>query len=167
MDGEQVSGTTEACPKPCGCAAADDGQPSFYVTTVRRRRQRRLPPEIRNPDDVFELLAPLVRGADREHFHVVYLSARYRCLGVELISLGTVDMSIAHAREIFKGAIKNSASWIILTHNHPDGDPEPSLGDRRMTKRFRRIGKFLGFPIIDHIVLGRSSFVSMAERGLL
>ena len=90
-------------------------------------------------------------------FDAAFLS-KNNIIGEQLISKGILDASIIHPREVFKPAIKNSASKIILVHNHPSGDPTPSREDEEMTKDFKKTGKMLGISLVDHIIIGKEKY---------
>jgi DNA repair protein RadC len=104
---------------------------------------------------------------DREHFRAVLLNTKNRILGVRTISIGSLNASIVHAREVFKAAVAESAQAIVLVHNHPSGLPEPSTEDIVVTERLAEAGRILGIEVLDHIVLGSQGFVSLKEMGHL
>ena len=99
----------------------------------------------------------------REEFHTLLLDTKNRVLGLRLISIGSLQASIVHPREVFRPAIRCSAASIIVAHNHPSGDPNPSGEDREITKRLEDCGKLLGIPLLDHLILGRDRFYSFQE----
>ena len=119
---------------------------------------------IRSPGDVSELVMDRLRYLEKEHFHVVLLDARNRVLGTELVSMGSLNASIVHPREVFKGAVRRAAAGVILVHNHPSGDPTPSAEDQDVTRRLVEVGNLLGIDVLDHIIVGDGRFVSMRER---
>ncbi|MGB9839303.1 RadC family protein [Thermovenabulum sp.] len=121
---------------------------------------------INSPKDVENLLKEEMRALEKEHFRVILLDTKNKVISVEEISIGTLDSSIVHPREVFKPAIKRSSSSIILVHNHPSGDPYPSKEDIVITKRLCEAGKLLGIYVVDHIIIGNSSF-SFKANGLL
>ena len=104
---------------------------------------------------------------DREQLRVYYLNARNGIIGWEMISQGSLTASIAHPREIFKGAILATCAGIVLVHNHPSGDPAPSDEDIRLTKRVVEGGKILGINVLDHIVIAESGSYSFNASGLI
>jgi len=108
-----------------------------------------------------------LESADREHFLVVHLSTKNTVNGVETVSVGTLNKTLIHPREIFKGAILNNAARVVLVHNHPSGDPEPSLEDINLTRKLVDAGNILSIPVVDHIMVGHGRFVSFKERGIL
>lgn len=118
-------------------------------------------------DDVFNLLVASLKDLDREHFIALLLDNRHRLLEIETISIGSLDASIVHPRELFKSCVRRSAAGVVVVHNHPSGDPRPSLEDKLVTKRLIEGGKLLGIKILDHVIIGGNSFYSMKEHGLL
>ena len=138
----------------------------MYVAELKRRRYRgKRPPEVTNPRQAFAVLKPRVQDWSREHFLVVLLDARNGVVGIETVSVGSLSASIVHPREVFKPAVVASAAGIIVGHNHPSGDPEPSPEDLAVTKRLVNAGELLGIQIHDHIVFSERGFVSLKERG--
>jgi len=130
-------------------------------------RERR--PRIRGPEDVVNLMAPRLRGLLHEEFHVIILNTRHRVLRVQIVSRGILDASLVHPREVFAPALEDRASAIILVHNHPSGDPDPSPEDRRVTEQLARAGEILGIRVLDHLVIGDPGWASVPnpESGLL
>ena len=143
-----------------------ENQVTYTVSTVTRRRQRKPAPSLRAPGDVYQLMRPRLKGADREHFYALLLNTKNVVLAVELISVGSLNASIVHPREILKPAIAISAGSIILVHNHPTGDPGPSREDIEFTRRFAQCGELIGIELLDHVIIGDNGhFVSLKERG--
>ena len=142
-----------------------DKVPYIRELTTRRYRGRK-PVLVRGPDDVIALLGKL-KHEHREQFAVVLLNARYEVLGIETVSIGSLNASIVHPREVFLPAIKASAGAVILVHNHPSGDPEPSEEDETITQRLVAVGETLGVPVTDHVIIARRGCVSLRERKLL
>lgn len=105
-----------------------------------------------SPKDVWEAMTD-IRGSKKEHFVVFYLNSRDQEIKREIISIGTVSASLVHPREVFEGAIKNNASSIIVAHNHPSGDAEPSQDDIDVTKRLVHAGKILDIRIRSHVIV--------------
>lgn len=139
----------------------------YSVSAIRHRRRRNPPPSVRSPEEVLRLVQPLVRDADREHFYCVHLTARNTVLEVTLVSVGTVNASLVHPREVFKRAIALSAASIIVAHNHPSGDPAPSADDLDITSRLARAGEVLGIEVLDHVILAEGSYTSFRQERLL
>lgn len=146
-------------------ADVTEARPTYVIASVVRRRQRKLPPSVKAPKDVYRLMHPRLKDADREHFYALYLSTKNTILSIELISIGSLNASIVHPREILKPAIKVSAASIIMVHNHPTGDPTPSREDIEFTRRFAKCGELIGIELLDHIVIGNGRFQSLKEAG--
>jgi len=122
---------------------------------------------IKNAEDVFNLLLPTMRYLDKEYFRAVFLDTKNQVLQIKDISIGSLNASIVHPRELFKAAIKVSSAAIILAHNHPSGDPNPSPEDIEITKRIWEGGQILGIKILDHIIIGDNKYVSLKERKII
>ena len=110
-------------------------------------------------------LRPCFDGLDREQFLVCCLDAKNVSIGVNIVSIGTLSLSIVHPREVFKPAILLNAAAIIAAHNHPSGDPGPSVEDRTLTTRLREAGDLLGIKLLDHLILGDDRHYSFADQG--
>ena len=122
--------------------------------------------KISSAEDVFKLFGQRLKAKKKEHFWVLLLDARNRLIRSVEISVGSLDASIVHPREVFKEAIGESASRLILVHNHPSGDPKPSEADIEITGRLAAAGKILGLEILDHIIIGNKNASSLKEEGL-
>ncbi|CAN5597409.1 DNA repair protein RadC [soil metagenome] len=120
--------------------------------------------EIDGPEDIFRLLGPYVRNEKQEHFFAVYLDAKNKVLRHTTVHIGTLTMSVVGAREVFRHAVREGASALIVAHNHPSGDPEPSPEDIHVTKHLAEAGKLLDIPLLDHVILGDRRWVSLSER---
>jgi DNA repair protein RadC len=139
-----------------------------YVCELTRRRYRgKTPKLIRGPEDVVKLLGPKLRAAKREHFLVLLLNARHEVMLQDTVSIGSLNASIVHPREVFKPAVIESAASVVLVHNHPSGDPEPSEEDLAITKRLVKAGEILGIGILDHVIVASRGVVSFKARQLL
>ena len=115
-----------------------------------------------------DILAPVFVGLDREQCVVMVLDAKHKVIGINVVSVGSLNVSIVHPREVFKPAILLNAAAVILAHNHPSGDPTPSEEDHALTNRLQEAGKCLGIPLLDHLVLGdHGTFMSFADQGLM
>jgi DNA repair protein RadC len=121
---------------------------------------------IRCPQDVFDLLKDM-QLLDREHFKCINLSTKNCILEIDTVSIGSLNSSPVHPRELFKMPIKRSAAAIIIAHNHPSGDPSPSKEDLEVTKRLVDAGKLLGIELFDHIIIGNHKYVSLKEKGVI
>jgi DNA repair protein RadC len=111
--------------------------------------------------------SPFVKYADRETFLSVLLSARNEVIGLNVISMGSLTASVVHPREVFKAALIMGASAIVVAHNHPSGDPEPSREDREVTRALHEAGELLDVPLHDHVICCESGFYSFRDQGLL
>ena len=109
----------------------------------------------------------LAQEAKREEFHVVLLDEKHSVIKTEQVTVGILNKSLAHPREVFKPAIRESASALILVHNHPSGDPTPSQDDKTITKELKKAAEILGLRILDHIILGKEKVLSMAEEKIM
>lgn len=117
------------------------------------------------PDALAEF--EFIRNEEQEHFVVLCLDARHGLLHKEVIAKGTVSHVDCHPRDAFRAAIRVNAKSIILGHNHPSGDHDPSQADKEMTWRFVEAGKLLGIPVLDHFVVSFTGFTSLAQEGLM
>jgi DNA repair protein RadC len=120
---------------------------------------------IESPEAAAELLLPTVVGADRERCVAALLDTKHRLLEVVTVSVGSIDHTFMSPREVFRDALLANAAAIVVAHNHPSGDPEPSADDERVTTRLVRAGEVVGVEVLDHLVLGGHGWVSLARRG--
>jgi DNA repair protein RadC len=120
---------------------------------------------VQRPEDIHPLLHREFQGLDRERFLTLYLDTRHRVRGIETVSIGTLNASLVHPREVFKNAIGMSAAAVIVAHNHPSGCPRPSSDDLDLTARLDRCGEILGIPLLDHLVAGDAEIISIRECG--
>ncbi len=116
---------------------------------------------------IYDLIRPYLEDKEKEHFIIITLDARYHLIGMDNISIGTVNQSLVHPREVFKAAINRRASYIILAHNHPSGDSNPSKEDLVVTERLMSISQVLGIPIIDHVIIGDANYMSLKDEEYL
>ncbi len=128
--------------------------------------------KIDTPELVYEMLAPEMRGLHKESLRVLLLDTRYRLLRVEQISLGSLNESIAHPRDVFRPAIISAAHAVVVVHNHPSGDPSPSQADHALTRRLAAAAELLQLKLLDHIIIGapaegRLPYYSFKETGVL
>jgi DNA repair protein RadC len=123
-------------------------------------------PVVRGAEDVAALVAPRLAHREQEHFCVVLLNTRHEVIGVVETSRGGLNAASVEAREVFREAIRRAAHAVVLVHNHPSGNPEPSPDDARLTAVLRQAGALLGVAVLDHVVVGDGRFVSLRERGL-
>ena len=123
-------------------------------------------PAIRGPEDVLAQVRDLSR-ARREHFVVLLLNARHEMQSRETVSIGSLNASIVHPREVFLPAILHSAASVVLVHNHPSGDPEPSEEDLSITRRLVQVGDLVGIGVLDHVIVAARGVVSLRSLGHL
>jgi len=122
---------------------------------------------IRSPSDVFENYQSLFKDHVRERFIVFWLNSANKVVGFEVVSEGILNSSLTHPREVYRGAIVSTAAAIIIAHNHPSDNVEPSSEDISITKQIVEAGKIIGIPVHDHIIFAGNTFTSLAERGIL
>jgi DNA repair protein RadC len=122
---------------------------------------------IRSPQDVSTYLMEDLRYLQKEHFVCLFLNTKNHVIGQETLSMGSLNASIVHPREVFRAAIKRSSASIICVHNHPSGDPTPSPEDIQMTARLVEAGRIIGIEVLDHIILGDQNFISLKEKGFM
>ena len=118
------------------------------------------------PEDVWKELRD-IRDHKKEHFVVFFLDSRNQEIRREVISVGSLNANLVHPREVFEPAVKNLAAQVILAHNHPSGDPEPSEDDLGLNKRLVEAGRILGIEVIDHIIIAKEGYLSFKEKGLI
>jgi len=122
--------------------------------------------KITSPQDVAEIFIPILRDDNKEKFIVVCLNSANKIIKNETISIGNLNSSVVHPREVFKVAIDNSSASIILIHNHPSGNPEPSNEDIRITKKIVETGKIMEIPVFDHLIIAGETYTSFVEKRL-
>lgn len=123
--------------------------------------------KITSPLDVVDFFMADMSRLKKEHFKITMLDTKNNIIGIEEVSIGNLNSSIVHPREVFKQAIKRSSSAIILVHNHPSGDPSPSREDINITKRLVECGDLLGIRVLDHIIIGDKRHISLKEMDIL
>jgi len=121
--------------------------------------------ELNDPEKVYRLIKSKLRDYHKEHFYIIALNSRN--YSIAEVSVGSLNASVVHPREVFAEAIKNKAASVILAHNHPSGDPEPSEDDLLLTKKLVESGKILGIEVFDHIIVARDSFFSFKNEGII
>ena len=132
----------------------------------RRLLQNKQSALLLSPKDVWDQLKD-IRDNKKEHFVIFFLDTRNQEIKREIISIGSLNASLVHPREVFEPAVRYSAAQIIVAHNHPSGDPEPSEEDLETTKRLVEAGKIMGIEVLDHIIVAGDKFLSFKEKGLL
>jgi len=122
---------------------------------------------IKNPQGAVKAIQSRIKDKAKEHFKLVLLNTRNKIIGITNVSVGTLNTNLVHPREVFKDAIIHSAASVVLVHNHPSGDPEPSEDDLEITKRLVQSGKILGIEVMDHIIVTKNKFFSFKEKRLI
>lgn len=123
--------------------------------------------KITTPADVAEIFIPLFSHEDKENFVLICLNSANKIIKYEIISVGNLNSSVVHPREIFKSAIENNSASVILLHNHPSGNTEPSNEDISITKKLIEAGKLLDIPVFDHIIIAGAGYSSFVEKRLI
>lgn len=141
-------------------AALKLGEKSLIVSADHKEK-------LESAEKIFELLRFKVGNKKKEHFYLLSIDTRNCLISLDQVSVGSLNSSIAHPREIFKTAIKNSAAAIILVHNHPSGNTLPSSADRKITNKLKRAGELLNIPLIDHLIICENSYCSFKQRRFL
>lgn len=149
-----------------GLGTVKAGEILACIELGKRLLKEKVPLKVLTPQDIFESMKD-IRNLKKEHFIALYLDTRNQEITREIISIGTLNASLVHPREIFEPAIRHLASSIILIHNHPSGDPEPSKEDITLTNKLREAGKILGIEIMDHIVIVKDQYLSFKDQGLI
>lgn len=133
------------------------------ITSSQQMRQGK----IHSTVEMGQVLLQEMKDLEQEHLRAVYLTTKNQIIKQETIFIGSLNQSIAHPREIFKGAVKCSAAKIILAHNHPSGHTEPSKNDQLFTHRMIECGEIMGIELLDHFIIGRTSYLSLKESGVV
>ena len=155
-----ASGSVDTLPNPFDIDAPESlGQRRYYQPKTPDRIA------VTEPEIAADVLMPHFDGLDREACIALYLDTKHRVQEVELVSLGSIDKTFMSPREIFRGALLLNTPALVIAHNHPSGDPEPSEDDVRVTRRIVRAGEIIGVDVLDHLVIGGQSWVSLARRG--
>lgn len=123
--------------------------------------------KVTSPIDIINLLMEDMRYLKKEHFKVAILDTKNQIITIENISVGNLNSSIVHPREVFNAAIRRSANSIILIHNHPSGDPTPSREDINITNRIIDAGNIIGIKVLDHLIIGDNKYISFKERNII
>ncbi|MBI4980970.1 DNA repair protein RadC [Candidatus Woesearchaeota archaeon] len=152
---QQIKGIGNA--KACEILAAFELVKRAKVCGAEKR-------SIKSAQDVFNYFLPRMRELTQEQFRTLLLDLKNKIIKEELISLGTLNGSLIHPREVFKSAIRESANSIIIVHNHPSGDPAPSREDEEITSKLIEAGDVLGIKVLDHVIIGRDKYWSWKEQ---
>ena len=122
---------------------------------------------LRHPSDAAGFVRGELRGKTQEHFVLIGMDSRQRVMLFRTVGVGSLAQVDVHPRELFRPCIRNGVHAVILAHNHPSGDPEPSEADVELTRRMAEVGKLVGIPVLDHLVVTDDDFCSLAALGLL
>lgn len=122
---------------------------------------------IRSPEDVHSLMAEQLRYLKKEYFVCLFLNTKNQVMNQETLSIGSLNASIVHPREVFRAAISRGSASIICVHNHPSGDPTPSPEDIQITRRLLEAGELIGIEVLDHIIIGDERCISLKQEGLM
>ena len=142
-----------------GCAACDRTIVGDHDPLER--------PALVSPETAAAVLAPRFVGADRERCVAALVDTKHRLLSVVMVSVGSIDHTFMAPREVFRDALLGNAAAVVLAHNHPSGDPEPSRDDQLVTERLVRAGQMIGIEVLDHLVVAGERWVSLARRGVI
>lgn len=124
-------------------------------------------PQIHSGRDVATVVAPLLAGSLVERFGVLTLDAKHRVIGWDVVSVGTLDGTMVHPRDVFRVAVQQNAAAVIVTHNHPSGDPTFSPDDNAITQRLQSAGELMGISVLDHVVVGdEGRYASFKEQAV-
>ncbi|MEW6543822.1 MAG: JAB domain-containing protein [Nitrospirota bacterium] len=141
--------------------------PRYRISLVQEAAYPTEAPIVTDSRAAGQALQPVFEGLDREQFVVCCLDAKHRIIGVNVVSVGSLTLSIVHPREVFKPAILLNAAAVLLAHNHPSGDSTPSQEDRALTARLKAAGEVLGITVLDHVIVGDGRLYSFADEGQL
>lgn len=122
---------------------------------------------VTSPDVIANMVMDEMKFLQKEHFNIVILDTKNQIISIENISIGTLNASIVHPRDVYKAAIQKNGNAIILLHNHPSGDVTPSGEDINITKRLVEAGNLIGIKVLDHLIIGNDVFLSMKEKNLM
>lgn len=156
-----------------GTTAATSLKAALALASRSAAPEKQLRPSMESPSDVAGLMRPLFVHLEQEEFHALLLDTKHRLLRDALVTVGLLDRSPVHAREVFRQAVRESCARIILVHNHPSGDPTPSSQDVDCTRSLVKAGKIVGIEVLDHVIVGRASarrtkdYLSFREENLL
>lgn len=152
-----------------GIGCAKSAQIKAAVELGRRLKNYRRDNSIKinSPLDAADLIMEEMRHLRKEHLRVIFLNTKNVVIDVKDLSIGSLNASVVHPREIFSEAIRKSSASIIVCHNHPSGDPTQSQEDINITKRLYEVGKIIGIELLDHIIIGDNCYVSLKEKGIL
>ena len=141
------------------CAAVELGR------RISRQHVKEAAPDFSTPQAIAGYVMEDLRFLPQEQFGAVYLSTKNQLIAYRTLTIGTINASLAKSREVFRYALRYNAAAVVLVHNHPSGNPEPSHEDIVVTQRIADAGQIMEIPVLDHIIIGDGTFVSLCERG--
>jgi len=141
--------------------------PRFRISLVRETRGTYTEQKLSSSADADRLLRSMLQNLDREHFIVIGLDAKNAVIGMNTVSIGSLNMAIVHPREVYKPLILMNAAGFVCAHNHPSGDPTPSSEDRQLTTRLTQAADIIGIRMLDHVIIGEYGLYSFADNGCL
>jgi len=147
--------------KACNILAALELNKRVSAYALKKRLK------ITSPNDVCNIFMDELRYDKKEKFIIILLNTKSEIISRELISIGNLNSSIVHPREVYKYAIKKSAASVLFIHNHPSGNPDPSKNDKNITKRLTEVGEIIGINVVDHIIIGNNRYFSFKENDLI
>ncbi|MDM8534840.1 DNA repair protein RadC [Clostridiaceae bacterium HSG29] len=147
--------------KACNILAALELNKRVSAFSIKKKMK------ITSPNDVCNIFMDELRYEKKEQFIIVLLNTKSEMISTEVISMGNLNSSIVHPREVYKFAIKKSAASVLFIHNHPSGDPRPSKNDKEITKRLTEVGNIIGINVLDHIIIGNNQHFSFKENNLI
>jgi len=155
----------------CGCegigfAKAVEIQAAFELGRRLAKEENQKRPIIKSAQDVARLMTPEMQSLDKEHFKILLLNTKNHVVQVHTVSIGSLNASVVHPRECFRPAIAAQAAAVVLVHNHPSGDPEPSPEDVNLTRRLVAAGDLLGIKVLDHVIIAGTRYASIMEKGV-
>ncbi len=153
--------------KGIGPATACKLKAAFQIGRLGSQKSTPLRKEVRSASDVFDLIKNEIGDKNKEYFLLICLDARNRITAKEVVSIGTLNSSLSHPREIFKSAISHQACYLILAHNHPSGDVQPSRSDLKLTEKLIAVSQLVNIPIIDHLIVSTTDYFSWRESNLI
>lgn len=153
-------------PKGMGLAKAMQLKAAFELGSRRRTELLGQKPPIKTPADAAQILTPAMGELDQEEVHTLLLDIRNRVIGSQMIYRGSINACAIRPADVFREAVRRNAAFMIVAHNHPSGDPNPSADDVKVTEQLETASRLLGVDLLDHIVIAGNRFMSLKERGL-
>ncbi|MCX6164669.1 MAG: DNA repair protein RadC [Ignavibacteriae bacterium] len=152
--------------KACQLIASFELSKRLLKENIEFEKERVKKNAITKPEEIVKYIKTEIEDYSKEHFFVVSFDVRNRVIGIDKTSKGTLSASLVHPRETFESAIRRHAAQIIVAHNHPSGDTEPSEDDIRITKRLYEAGKIMGIELLDHIIITKDGYCSLKDKNI-